>query len=106
SQGEKIKMGNRLVKDFALMQKVLQLTCDTLLVLDKENICRELILKTSNPVINERAEILGKNFIQLLPFPLSSEIESEIQYVRSTGEVSNANYDLPTDDGMYYFKLI
>ncbi len=103
---KRLKMGNRLLKDFEVMQKVLQLTCDTLLVLDKENICRELILKTSNPVINERAEILGKNFIQLLPFPLSSEIEREIQYVRSTGEVSNANYDLPTDDGMYYFKLI
>lgn len=90
----------------ALIPKILNLTSDTLIVLDKENRCVDLLLKTENPILNVNRQIIGQDFISLLPLETSILVEKELELTRKTGISSNVNYDLPTADKMFYFKLI
>ena len=99
-------MRKGLLHDIQFMERVLQITCDTLIVLDKNNVCVDAIVKTDNPVINSRTPFVGKDFLSFLPEDTASMVGPELALCRKTGEISNNNYDLPTDGQMYYFKFI
>lgn len=99
-------MKEKILHDIRFMEKVLNMTCDTLFVIDSRNICVDAIVKTDNPVINPQVPIVGKDFLSLLPEDTADQIRKEIDYTRKTGIMSNANYDLPAGDQMYYFKFI
>lgn len=99
-------MGQRILHNLAFLEKILQLTSDTLLVVDKENRCVDVMMKTDNPIFNARMDLVGKNILLLLPSPTSELIAEEFAYCRATGQTSNLNYDLPTAEKMYYFKFI
>lgn len=97
---------HNILTDQRLLQKVLNMTADTLLVLDTENRCVDLLLKTDNPILNANTAIVGQDFLALLPAETATLVGDALQGVRETGQTSNSNYDLPTAEGMYYFKLI
>lgn len=99
-------MAKRFLHDLQFLEKVLDLTSDTLLVIDQENRLTDVMVKTNNPVLNPKSDLIGKNILDIFPQPTSAVIEQELKYCRKTGESSNLNYDLPTDEQMYFFKFV
>ncbi|MDR0262003.1 MAG: PAS domain-containing sensor histidine kinase [Sphingobacterium sp.] len=96
----------KILHDLGYLEKVLNMTCDTLLLINRDNICVDAIMKTNNPVLNPDTDVIGQNILSLLPQPTSTLIQREFEFCRQTGETSNLNYDLPTDEQMYYFKFV
>jgi two-component sensor histidine kinase len=86
--------------------KILNMTCDTLLLLQNDGTCVDIILRTSNPYINESDSLKGKNIFEVFPESTVKEFRPEFDRVIASGEESNRNYDLPASDKMYYFKCI
>ena len=87
--------------------RLLEITCDTLLLLRNDGTCIDMIVKTeNNPYINDQYTLLGKNLFEVLPRETLHDFKPAVESVVDTGEISNANYDLPAPDKMYYFKCI
>lgn len=87
--------------------RLLEMTCDTLLLLKNDGTCIDMIVKTeNNPYINDQYTLLGKNLFEVLPRETLRDFKPAVESVVDTGEISNANYDLPAPDKMYYFKCI
>ncbi len=99
-------MEKKILHDLKFLEKILNITCDTLLLINRDNICVDAIMKTNNPILNPDVDVIGKNILSLLLQPTSRLIEQEFAFCRQTGETSNLNYDLPTDEQMYYFKFL
>lgn len=99
-------MEQRALHHLKYLEKILDLTSDTLLLIDQDNVCADAIIKTDNPIINSRIQLVGSNFLDLLPAYTSKLIAHEFAKCRETGDTSNLNYDLPTEDQTYYFKFI
>ncbi len=99
-------MQKGILRDIQFVEKILQMTCDTLIVLDNNNICLDALVKTDNPVLNPRLQLIGKDFLSLFPYETAKIIGQELEFCRLTGQESNNNYDLPTSEQMYYFKFI
>lgn len=97
---------DRMLSNQQYLQKILQMTSDTLIVLDRQNKCVDLLLKTENPIFNSEKSIIGHDFLDLLPEETASLVKVELDKTRELGISSNANYDLPTEEMMYYFKLM
>lgn len=87
-------------------QKLLYLTCDTLLLLRNDGVCLDLIIRTTHPYISEPDKLIGKNIFDILPQETTKELRPEFEKVVNESIISNQNYDLPTPDKMYYFKCI
>ena len=86
--------------------KLLNLTCDTLLLLNNNGVCVDLILRTEHPYVSDNESIIGKNIFELFPEETVKEFRPEFKEVVNNGIFSNKNYDLPAPDRMYYFKCI
>mgnify|MGYP000876374741 CR=1 FL=1 len=87
--------------------RLLEMTCDTLLLLKNDGTCIDMIVKTeNNPYINDQFTLLGKNLFEVFPKETLRDFKPAVESVVKTGEISNANYDLPAPDKMYYFKCI
>lgn len=87
-------------------QKLLYLTCDTLLLLKNDGTCLDLIIRTIHPYLSEPDTLIGKNLFDILPEDTTKDLRPEFEKVVNEGIVSNQNYDLPTQEKMYYFKCI
>jgi len=99
-------MEPRALHQLKYLEKILDLTSDTLFLIDQDNVCADAIVKTENPIINSRIQLVGTNFLTLLPATTSELLALEFTKCRETGETSNLNYDLPTEEQTYYFKFI
>ena len=73
-------------------EKLLNLTSDTMLLLDRNGVCVD--------------QLLDKNILQLLPPSTYRKIYPEFKKVLLRGEVSSRNYELATDSKTYFFKCI
>jgi signal transduction histidine kinase/ActR/RegA family two-component response regulator len=86
--------------------KLLNLTCDTLLLIRNDGVCMDLILRTELPYVSDHETLVGKNIFDVFPGDTAKELRPEFEAVVQHGIVSNKNYDLPAPDKMYYFKCI
>lgn len=86
--------------------KLLNLTCDTLLLLRNDGICVDLVLRTEHPYISYEGSVIGKNIFDLLPKETTDELRPDFENVINHRVISNKNYNLPGPDKMYYFKCI
>lgn len=97
----------RILRDENHATRLLEMTCDTLLLLENDGTCIDMIVKTeNNPYINDQFTLLGKNLFEVFPKETLRDFKPAVESVVKTGEISNANYDLPAPDKMYYFKCI
>lgn len=99
-------MEQRALHNLKYLEKILDLTSDTLFLIDQDNVCVDAIIKTDNPIINPRTELIGSNMLDLLPLSTAQLMEQEFNKCRQTGDTSNLNYDLPAQDQTYFFKFI
>lgn len=97
----------RILRNENHAARLLGMTCDTLLLLKNDGTCIDMIVKTeNNPYINDQFTLLGKNLFEVFPKETLRDFKPAVESVVKTGEISNANYDLPAPDKMYYFKCI
>lgn len=96
----------KILHDPSKAAGLLEMTCDTMLLLQNDGTCVDVIVKTDNPYINESSSLVGKNIFEVFPNVTVEEFRPEFERVVSSGEQSNKNYDLPASDKMYYFKCI
>lgn len=96
-----------ILRDGSQASRLLEMTCDTLLFLKNDGTCIDMIVKTeNNPYVNDQYTLLGKNIFDYFPEETVRELKPAVERVIRTGEVSNANYDLPGRDKLYFFKCI
>lgn len=86
-------------------EKILQLTADTLLLIDKDGICVDMDAHSNLWFLQEN-KLLGKNLFDLLPEHTLHKILPEFQTVLDKKESRSKNYRLPLKDHTYYFKCI
>lgn len=96
-----------VLHDSSQAVRLLDMMTDTLLLITNDGICTDMIVKTeNNPYVNEERTLIGRNIFEYFPEETVKELKPAIEQVIRTGEVSNANYDLPGPEKMYYFKCI
>lgn len=96
-----------ILHDDSQAVRLLKMTCDTLLYLENDGTCIDMIVKTeNNPYVNDQYTLLGKNIFDYFPEETVRELKPAVEQVIRTGEVSNANYNLPGPDQLYFFKCI
>lgn len=96
----------KILHDPTKAPRLLEMTCDTMLLLHNDGTCMDVILKTENPYINESNMLVGRNIFEVFPKATVRELKPEFDRVVRSGKESNKNYDLPASDKMYYFKCI
>ena len=96
-----------LLHDESQASRLLGMMTDTLLLVKNDGTCVDMIVKTANnPYVNVDGTLLGKNIFEYFPAETVKELKPAIEQVARTGELSNANYDLPAPEKLYYFKCI
>lgn len=96
-----------ILHDDSQAARLLKMTCDTLLFLKNDGTCIDMIVKTeNNPYVNDQHTLLGKNIFDYFPEETVRELKPAVEHVIRTGKVSNANYNLPSRDKLYFFKCI
>jgi len=86
--------------------RILQLTSDTLFLLNKEGVCVDLDIHTSRWFMQDTSYYLGKNLFDQIPQPTSDALRKNFDNVQKPGDRSEENYELQVAGKTYYFKSI
>src|SRR5659263_200930 len=86
--------------------KILQLTSDTMFLLDKDGVCVDLEIHTDRWFMQDTSYFLGKNTFNQIPQPTSDALRSDFNKIRAPGDRSAENYEVQVAGKNYYFKCI
>ena len=97
---------DRILHDVDNAHKILQLTSDTLILVDKNGTCLDIDPHSDLWFLQED-RLLGKNLFNLLPDHTFQKVLPDFRRVTQQGITVNRNYRLPLEGGeTYYFKCI
>ena len=97
---------DRILHDVDNAHKILQLTSDTLILVDKTGTCLDIDPHSDLWFLQED-RLLGKNLFNLLPDHTFQKLLPDFRRVTQQGITVNRNYRLPLEGGeTYYFKCI
>ena len=97
---------DRILHDVNNAHKILQLTADTLILVDKNGTCLDIDPHSDLWFLQED-KLLGKNLFNLLPDHTFQKLLPDFRRVTQQGITVNRNYRLPLEgDETYYFKCI
>lgn len=97
---------NRILHEVDNAHKILQLTSDTLILVDKNGTCLDIDPHSDLWFLQED-RLLGKNLFNLLPDHTFQKLLPDFRRVTQQGITVNRNYRLPLEGGeTYYFKCI
>lgn len=97
---------NRILHDVDNAHKILQLTSDTLILVDKNGTCLDIDPHSDLWFLQED-RLLGENLFNLLPDHTFQKLLPDFRRVTQQGITVNRNYRLPLEGGeTYYFKCI
>lgn len=97
---------DRILHDVDNAHKILQLTSDTLILVDKNGTCLDIDPHSDLWFLQED-RLLGKNLFNLLPDHTFQKLLPDFRWVTQQGITVNRNYRLPLEGGeTYYFKCI
>lgn len=97
---------NRILHDVDNAHKILQLTSDTLILVDKNGTCLDIDPHSDLWFLQED-RLLGKNLFNLLPDHTFQKLLPDFRRVTQQGITVSRNYRLPLEGGeTYYFKCI
>lgn len=96
---------SRILHDTNNAKKILELTTDTLLLIDPNGICID-IDNHSNFWFLQEENLLGKNIFDLLPPYTREKISSSFYATLQKGQRIEKNFKLELKDNTYYFKCI
>lgn len=97
---------DRILHNVDNAHKILQLTSDTLILVDKNGTCLDIDPHSDLWFLQED-RVLGKNLFNLLPDHTFQKLLPDFRRVTQQGITVNRNYRLPLEGGeTYYFKCI
>ena len=97
---------DRILHDVDNAHKILQLTSDTLILVDKNGTCLDIDPHSDLWFLQED-RLLGKNLFNLLPDHTFQKLLPDFRRVTQQGITVNRNYRLPLEGvETYYFKCI
>ena len=99
------KMKN-ILKNAENAEKLLKLTSDTMILLDKDGVCVDIAVYNVDLWFLKEDELLGKNILQLLPPSTYRQVSPEFYKVLTHKEISTRNYELTIGNETYFFKCI
>lgn len=86
--------------------KILQLTSDTMFLLDKDGVCVDLEIHTDRWFMQDASYFLGRNTFNQIPQPTSDALRSNFNKILAPGDRSAENYEVQVAGKNYYFKCI
>ena len=95
-----------ILKNAKNAEKLLKLTSDTMILLDKDGVCKDIAVYNVDLWFLKEDILLGRNLLQLLPPATFSQVYPEFRKVLTAGIRSVKNYELILGRKTYYFKCI
>ena len=83
-----------ILKNAENAEKLLKLTSDTMILLDKNGICVDIAVYNVDLWFLKEDRLQGKNILQLLPPSTYRQVRPEFEKVLVHGEISIQNYEL------------
>lgn len=96
---------DRILRDASYSQEILQLTADTLILVDAEGVCRDVSIHSDLCFMQEKY-LLGKNVFDILPEHTRVKVYPEFKRVLNEKVSVTKNFKLPFTHKTYYFKCI
>ncbi|WP_448789397.1 ATP-binding protein [Bacteroides graminisolvens] len=96
---------DRILHDASYSQEILQLTADTLILVDAEGVCRDVSIHSDLYFMQEKY-LLGKNVFDILPEHTRNKVYTEFKRVLNEKVSVTKNFKLPFTHKTYYFKCI
>lgn len=96
----------RILHNGSFAQKILQLTADTLILLDHDGVCLDFVLNTKDWHLPQEESLIGRKILDFLPDITFKEFKKSFDLVVKENIVSSNNYELPLGKDVYYFKCI
>lgn len=87
-------------------EKLLKLTSDTMILLDKNGICVDIAVYHVDLWFIKEENLLGKNILQLIPISTYHQVYPEFQKVLTRKIRSVRNYEMTLGNQTYFFKCI
>mgnify|MGYP001167181782 FL=1 len=95
-----------ILKNAENAEKLLKLTSDTMILLDKNGICVDIAVYNVDLWFLKEDRLQGKNILQLLPPSTYRQVRPEFEKVLVHRKISIQNYELTIGDKTYFFKCI
>ncbi len=95
-----------ILKDTNNSEKLLNMTSDTLILMDKDGMCVDIAIHNVNLWFLKEEKLLGKNLLAMLPSRTYSEFYPEFRKVLLRRVKSTRNYELTLQNETYFFKCI
>lgn len=96
---------NRTLHEADNAQRILKLTADTMLLVDRNGICIDIDIH-SNLWFLQEERLLGKNIFELMPEHTREKVYSTFETVLREQRSISKNYKLELKNDTYYFKCI
>lgn len=94
---------NNLLHDSKSAKIILQKIAETLLLIDKNGICLDVI-SNSDLWFLKRERLLHQNILDLLPYHTAKRLKKNFRRVLAEQTKINRTYRLPMDDAIYFFE--
>lgn len=95
-----------ILKSAENAEKLLKLTSDTMILLDKDGICVDIAVYNVDLWFLKEEKLLGKNIFQLMPPSTYRQVYPEFKKVLTRKVRSTHNYELTLGNRTYFFKCI
>ena len=95
-----------ILKNAENAEKLLKLTSDTMIIMDKDGICIDVAVYNVDLWFLKEEKLLGKNLFELLPPYTYQQIYPEFKKVLMQRVRSTQNYELTLGNRTYFFKCI
>ena len=95
-----------ILKNAENAEKLLELTSDTMILLDRNGICVDIAVYNVDLWFLKEDRLQGKNILQLLPPSTYRQVRPEFEKVLVHRKISIQNYELTIGDKTYFFKCI
>ncbi|MBQ8673123.1 MAG: response regulator [Bacteroides sp.] len=94
------------LKDSANAERLLKLTSDTLLLIDKKGNCVDIAVYNTDLWFLDEEKLIGKNILELTPFVTRRQFYPDFMKVVQQKVCVTGSYQLPLGNEVYYFKCI
>jgi signal transduction histidine kinase/CheY-like chemotaxis protein len=104
NESEKKSLKSGILNDQKNAARILQLTADTMFLLNEFGICMDLEIHTDRWFLQDATFFVGKNVFELIPYETSMALHRNFDKVLQTGQKSVDNYEVQVAGKNYYFK--
>ena len=96
----------RFLHDPQYSDKILQMTADTMLLVNNEGICVDMVVHANHWLFKKKKNLIGENFFNILSKETIAPLKKEFEKVLKNKIVSTKNYELSLGEESHYFKCI